>query len=75
MVQSDHQITKGSGCRTATTICFGTTVMKSGPIKLRAFMVRQRLFHVKAAGTKDWVDHKDTGMFLISFRLPRQVFQ
>ena len=55
--------------------CFGAMVMKSGPIKLRAFMVRQRLFHVMAAGTKEWIDHKDTGIFLISFRLlARQVF-
>jgi serine/threonine-protein kinase len=40
-----------------------------GIMKLRAFMVRQRLFQVIAVGTKEKIDHEDTIKYLTSFRL------
>jgi serine/threonine-protein kinase len=40
-----------------------------GLMKLRAFMVRQRLFQVMAVGTKEKIDHEDTAKYLTSFRL------
>jgi len=39
-----------------------------GLMKLRAFLVRQRLFQVMAVGTKDKIDHEDTAKYLTSFR-------
>lgn len=40
-----------------------------GLMKVRAFLVRQRLFQVMAAGTKERIDHEDTAKYLTSFRL------
>jgi hypothetical protein len=40
-----------------------------GIMKLRAFLVRQRLFQVLAVGTKEKIEHEDTAKYLTSFRL------
>jgi len=40
-----------------------------GLMKVRAFLVRQRLFQVLAVGTKEKIDHEDTAKYLTSFRL------
>jgi hypothetical protein len=40
-----------------------------GLMKLRTFLVRQRLFQVMAMGTKEKIEHEDTGKYLASFRL------
>lgn len=40
-----------------------------GIMKLRAFLVRQRLFQVLAVGTKEKIEHEDTVKYLTSFRL------
>ena len=40
-----------------------------GLMKLRAFMVRRRLFQIIAVGTKEMVEHEDAGRYLTSFRL------
>lgn len=40
-----------------------------GLMKLRVFMVRQRLFQVMAMGTKEIIEHEDTAKYLASFRL------
>jgi hypothetical protein len=40
-----------------------------GLMKLRVFMVHQRLFQVMAVGTKEKIEHEDTAKYLTSFRL------
>jgi hypothetical protein len=40
-----------------------------GIMKIRMYLVRQRFFQVMAMGTKEKMDHEDTGKYLTSFRL------
>jgi hypothetical protein len=40
-----------------------------GLMKLRAYLVRQRLFQVMAVGTEEKIEHEDTARYLTSFRL------
>ena len=40
-----------------------------GLMKVRAFLVGRRLFQVIAVGTKEKIEHEDTGKYLTSFRL------
>ena len=48
---------------------FTIEIPGKGMMKLRAFLVRQRLYQVMAVGTNERIDQEDTGKYLTSFRL------
>jgi hypothetical protein len=48
---------------------FTVDVQGKGLLKARAFLVRQRLYTIIAAGTQETIQHEETETFLTSFRL------
>jgi len=48
---------------------FTIDIPGKGMMKLRAYLVRQRLYQIMAVGTKERIDHEDTAKYLTSFRL------